>query len=236
MGSFGGDRRRRTALTAVLLPVAGAWLGHGVEALRLNGAAGLWAAVSGPVHLYMLPAGGVLALAVAVLAVRGWLLWQELGRRLSRARTLLRRAWRGGAVELDAPPPPPSRGVPAGPLRWWPVLAIAQVALYVVQENVETVVAGGRAPGLAVLGGVHGPVVLVQLGVALALAGAVALVLRLLQRRARVAAGCERLVRALLLHRGRRPVVRRRGLLWVRPPHDRHGTQLWSRPPPLAAV
>jgi hypothetical protein len=35
MGTFGGTRRQRTALGVVLLAVLGAWLGHGVEALRV---------------------------------------------------------------------------------------------------------------------------------------------------------------------------------------------------------
>jgi hypothetical protein len=220
-----------------VLTVLGAWLGHGVEAFRLEGASGLRVAVSGPVHLYMLPAGAAFALTATVAAVWCWRLWRDLGRRLARARGLLHRSWRGGAEEEPPAPqlPRPWTGVP--PLgRLWALLAVAQVLVYVVQENLETTIAGRSSPGLGVLGGVHQPVVLVQAGVAVVLAGIVALVCRLLDRRHRLAVRCERLVRALLLLRGRRVAARRGGLLWLRPPHDRLGAQLWCRPPPLAAV
>jgi hypothetical protein len=238
MGTFGGTRRQRTLLGAVLLAVLGAWLGHGVEAFRLGGVAGLWSAVSGTVHLYMLPLGAALALGVTLLGIRGWLLWQELGRRLSRARVLLRRAWRGGTTDHERPSQPPhAAGVPRTGIGWlWPLIAIAQLGLYVVQENVETVVSGGHAPGLAVLGGAHRPVFLIQLAVALLLAGIVALVLRRLDRRHRLAVRCERLAHALLVLTGRRQPSRRGGLLWLRPPYERLGAQLWCRPPPLGMV
>jgi len=232
MGWFGGTDRQRATVATVLLAVLGAWVGHGAEALRLRGTAGLVAAVTGPVHLYMLPTGALLGLAVALLGLRCWRLSRELGRRLIRARRLLRHAWRGGASE--APPPAPVTS--PGPGWLLALLAPAQVALYVVQENLEAVVAGGPAPGLGVLGGAHRSVVLVHLGVAGVLAGLVALVCHLLERRRRLAVRCERLVRALLLLRGRRPAARRRGLLWLRTPHERLGAQLWCRPPPLASL
>ena len=204
-----------------VVAVLGAWLGHGLEALRLQGPAGFVASVSGPIHLYMLPAAVGCAVSATVLAVWCWRLWRDLGRRLTRARWLLRRSWRGAAAELAAPDVR-HHGAGVPPFRLlWPALALAQLAIYVVQENLETTIAGRSAPGFGVLGGVHRPV---------------ALVCRLLERRHRLAVGCERLVRALLLLRGRRVAARRGGLLWLRPPHDRLGAQLWCRPPPLAAV
>ncbi|HVS44671.1 MAG TPA: hypothetical protein VMU20_20650 [Candidatus Dormibacteraeota bacterium] len=204
-----------------VVAVLGAWLGHGLEALRLQGPAGFVASVSGPIHLYMLPAAAGCAVSATVLAVWCWRLWRDLGRRLTRARRLLRRSWRGAAAELAAPDVR-HHGAGVPPFRLlWPALALAQLAIYVVQENLETTIAGRSAPGFGVLGGVHRPV---------------ALVCRLLERRHRLAVGCERLVRALLLLRGRRVAARRGGLLWLRPPHDRLGAQLWCRPPPLAAV
>jgi hypothetical protein len=239
MGRFGGtDRQRRLppAEWVAVLAVVGGWLGHGVEAFRLQGTAGLRMAVSGPVHLYMLPAGAALALSATVVAIWCWRLWRELGRRLARARGLLRRSWRGGAAEPPAAHLP-RRWTAVPPLgRLWALLAAGQVLVYVLQENLETTIDGRSAPGLGVLGGVHRPVVLVHLGVALVLAGVVALVCRLLDRRHRLVVGCERLVRALLLLRGRRVAVRRGGLLWLRPPYERLGAQLWCRPPPLASV
>jgi Flp pilus assembly protein TadB len=239
MGTFGGTRRQRTALGVVLLAVLGAWLGHGVEALRLEGVTGLSSALTGPVHLYMLPVGAVLVLVAALLGIQCWRLWLELGRRLSQARAQLRRAWRGGTGER--PPAAPERralAAASGGLGGWlcPLLAVAQIGLYVLQENLETVVSGGHAPGMAVLDGVHRPVVLVQLGVAVLLAGIVALVRRRLDRRSRQALRCERLARALLVLTGRRQPMRRGGLLWLRPPYERLGAQLWSRPPPLVTV
>jgi hypothetical protein len=233
---FGGTDRRRATLGAALLAVLGAWLGHGVEAFRLSGAAGLASGLTGPVHLYMLPVGVLLAFALVLVGVQCWRLSEELGRRLVHARRLLRRAWRGGAVAHPVKPPPTMAVATGGLGQLWPPLAVAQIGIYVLQENVETVVSGGHAPGLAVLGGVHRPVVLVQLGVALLLAGIVALVRRALHRRGRVAAACERLARALLVLTGRRPAERRRGLLWLRPPYERLGSQLWCRPPPLVPV
>ena len=238
MGWFGGTERRRGVPPAGLavLAVLGAWLGHGVEAFRLQGTAGLSMAVGGRVHLYMLPAGAAIAFSATLLALWCWRLWRDLGRRLTHARGLLHRGWRGGGVALPAPEVRhQGAGVPAF-FRLWPALALAQLAIYVVQENLETTIAGRSAPGLGVLGGVHRPIVLVHLGVALVLAGLVTLVCRLLDRRHRLAVRCERLVRALLLLRGRRVAARRGGLLWLRPPHDRLGAQLWCRPPPLASV
>ena len=239
MGSFGGTDRQRGAPPAeglAVLAVLGAWIGHGVEAFRFQGGSGLAMAVGGPVHLYMLPAGAAVAVCGTLLAVWCWRLWRDLGRRLTRARGLLHRSWRGRGAELPAPEA--RHRVAGGPafLRLWPVLAAAQVAIYVVQENLETTIGGRSAPGLGILGGVHRPVLLVHLGVALVLAGLATLVCRLLDRRHRLAVRCERLVRALLLLRGRRVAVRRSGLLWLRPPHDRLGAQLWRRPPPPAAV
>jgi hypothetical protein len=217
--------------------VLGAWLGHGVEALRLDGLTGLSSAVTGPVHLYMLPLGAFLALAVTLLGIQCWRLWLELGRRLSQARGLLHRTWRGGAGEPPPQAPPAAAAAASGRLGWlFPLLAVAQIGLYILQENLETVVSGGHAPGMAVLGGVHRPVVMVQLGVALMLAGIVAVVLRRLDRRGRQATRCERLAHSLLLLTGRRQPARRGGLLWLRPPHERLGAQLWSRPPPLVTV
>jgi hypothetical protein len=239
MGWFGGTDRRRGVTPAAglaVLAVLGAWLGHGLEAFRLQGASGLALAVGGRVHLYMLPAGAAVAVSATLLAVWCWRLWRDLGRRLTHARGLLRRSWRGGRAEVPAPEVGHHGARTPSFRRLWLVLAAAQVVLYVVQENLETTIGGRSAPGLDVLGGVHRPVVLVHLGVALVLAGVVALVCRLLDRRHRLAVGCERLVRALLLLRGRRVAERRAGLLWLRPPHDRLGAQLWCRPPPLASV
>ena len=150
MGTFGGTRRQRTALGAVLLAVLGAWLGHGLEALRLGGIAGLSSAVTGPVHLYMLPVGAVLALSLTLLGIQGWRLWRELGRRVHEARGLLRRAWRSGAGASPpgAAPPPPARAAAAGGLGWLcPLLAVAQIGLYVLQENIEAVAGGGTPRG-----------------------------------------------------------------------------------------
>src|SRR5207245_8812538 len=101
---------------------------------------------------------------------RCWQLWTELGLRLDRARAAVAAAWRGRQrSRLTAA----ATTVPSAPARmaalWLPV-ALLQIGLYLIQENVEAVVAGSPAPGLGAVWGAHWAAPLVHAGVALLLA------------------------------------------------------------------
>jgi hypothetical protein len=218
---------------AVLAALAGSWLGHTLEYLRVDGGAGLGGSLVAGAHAYMLPAGAMLALAAALAGARCWRGWLALGRRLDGAREALRRIARGERVDPSTPPAAVALSAPAGLFALWLPLAAAQVTLYLAQENLETLLAGGPAAGLSPVIGVHWAASAVQLGVALLLACGLLGAGRLLHDRARSVERCERLVRALwerLVHGPRQP----RGARRTAPtPVERFGRQLWSRPPPV---
>jgi hypothetical protein len=217
----------------VLVALIGAWLGHTLEYLRVIGGAGPGRSALAGVHAYMLPVGALLALAAAAAGGGCWGAWVGLGRRLDRARAGLARAWRGGRPGSAAPPVRTTAPVspPARLVALWLPLGAAQLGLYLAQENLESILAGGRAAGLGPLLGVHRAAAALQLGVALALAAALLLAGRLLAGRVRALERCERLLRTLWgrrrgggVPRGARPCLD--------PPVERFGRQLWSRPPP----
>ncbi|MDB5064263.1 MAG: hypothetical protein JWM18_697 [Chloroflexi bacterium] len=216
---------------AVLLLFVSAWIGHTLEYVRLNGAAGLDQAVLGASHLYMLPLGAVLTLLLAHRGLRWWRRWTALGERLERARTALRSA-------LHGRPPTPRRtprtgsvtSVPVALL--WAPLALGQVALYVLQESVEAAVAGRPAPGLGAVAGAHWAAPLVHAAVALVLATVVALAGRRLRGRATRLHRWERLVDHLVRACTRVAERPRPAPGWWPSPLQRFGAQLWSRPPP----
>jgi hypothetical protein len=216
----------------VLMALVGSWLGHTLEYLRVDGGAGMGRSLLTGVHAYMLPAGGLLALAAARAGVRCWRAWLVLGRRLDRARAALRRLTRGERVDLATSTPAVAVSAPAGLLALWLPLAAAQVTVYLAQENLETVLAGGPAPGLSPVAGIHWAAAAVQAGVALLLAAGLLAAGRLLRGRATTVERCERLLRALwerLLHGPRVPRGARRA---APTPVERFGRQLWGRPPP----
>jgi hypothetical protein len=117
----------------------------------------------------------------------------------------------------------------------WLVLTLLQLGTWTVQENLEAVASGRRAPLGAVLGGVHALAPLVQVEVALILAlGYVLVHGRFHRRRTRV-----EVLERLVAHRwARRPVVLPRPVLAAVPcaPLKRWGAQRWQRPPPAALL
>ena len=226
-------RRHAAAAAAVVVAaLLGAWLGHTLEYLRVGGAPGLGTALAAGVHVYMLPLGVLLVLAAAAGAAAGHRAWLGLGLRLDTTRAALFRALRG-----HAPGPAFAAGpvvsVPGRLLALWLPLGAVQIALYLGQENLETLLAGRPAAGLAPLLGAHRAAAGVQLAVALVLAAALLLAGRLLAGRARELARCVRLLRVLAWSRrcaGDAPAA---PILHLPAPVERFGRQLWSRPPPL---
>jgi hypothetical protein len=217
----------------VLLGLVGAWTGHLLEYVRVEGGAGLRDALLGSVHAYMLPLGALLATLVALGGLWWWRVWLALGRRLDAARLVLAGALRGHRV--TAMPRAPG-AQPSGAARWAALtllLAALQVGVYLAQENVEAVAAGLRPPGLAALGGAHALAPLVHLGVAALLAALALACARRLCGRAPSIGRCARLVRVLLATLTRAvPPPPPRAAEWHASPLDRLGRQLWRRPPP----
>ncbi|HEY2706042.1 MAG TPA: hypothetical protein VGL20_20365 [Candidatus Dormibacteraeota bacterium] len=230
----GHARHRWTAAGAALLPLLGVWLGHTAEYVRVHGPAGLREELAGTVHGYMLPAGILLALLAAAAGVRCAQVWQELGRRLHIARDTLAHAWRGASGPVPVTPHPLPR---SGPLRLSSVLlrlAPLQLALYVLQENLEACRAGLAAPGLGAIGGAHRAAPLVHLLVSACLTAVVVLLQRVLCRRGRAVLACQRLAGVLLaaLHRSAAAPPPRP--IWIASPRDRWTLHLLRRPPPAA--
>ncbi|HEY2702847.1 MAG TPA: hypothetical protein VGL20_04080 [Candidatus Dormibacteraeota bacterium] len=211
----------------------GAWLGHTLEYLRVvDGAPPVRSALAGA-HAYMVPVGALLALAAAAAGAGCWRAWLALGRRLDSARAGLAHAWRGGgtipagcAAGTAAVVSPPARLVAL-----WLPLGAAQLGVYLAQENIESVLAGGRAAGLGPVLGVHWAAAALQLGVALVLAAALLLAGRALAGRAGALERCERLLRTLWARR-RDDGVPRGARPCLDAPVERFGRRLWSRPPP----
>jgi hypothetical protein len=224
--------RRSAAGIVVLAALGGTWAGHTAEYLRIDGGAGLQRALLGGVHVYMLPLGAVLALAATVAGVRCWRAWLALGRRLDVARAALGRAWRGQRVGAELGRSPASVSAPSRWAALWLLLSALQVGLYLLQENIEAVVAGGAPSGLHPLLGMHSAAGPVQVAAALVLATALLVLGRRLRRRERAVDGCERLVRTLWQRLAVRAVGARRARAWIPSPADRLGAQLWRRPPP----
>ena len=110
---------------------------------------------------------------------------------------------------------------------------MAQIVLYVVQENVEAVASGHPAPGMAAITGIHWAAPFVHLYVALLLACVVRICQVLLHRREVVVERIEALVLAMV--RRRHDVAPRIDGARTRSvsPFERVGRHLWRRPPPL---
>lgn len=227
----GRGQRHLVGAGAVLLTFLGVWLGHCLEYMRLGGTIGLRAAMLGGTHLYMLPLGALLTLLTARLGVRAWRLWRGLGRRLELAHSLLVRTLRGRTSAI-VPAPRPCSTEAISVLLLWPPLALGQIGLYLLQENLEAVLTTGRASGLGVVLGVHWAAPLVHAAVALLLAAVVAVISRQMHDRGSRLHRCERLVAALHRARGCVAAPRPTRVSWSPSPLQRFGAQLWSRPPP----
>lgn len=210
----------------VLLAFTGTWLGHTLEYLRVQGSAGLARTMIAPVHLYMLPLGGCLSVLALVVGMSWLRSLGALAGRLQQLRQAMRQGRRVAASPTQLRPGPAERLCSL-----WLVLGLAQLALYLLQENIESVAGGRPAPGLGAVLGQHWAAAPIQLLVACALAG---LAVPLICRRVRLqrAVGChERLVFRLW---GRRPL--QAPSVPVEPPqftpHQLWGAQRWQRPPP----
>ena len=219
-----------------LLAMAGLWIGHSLEYIRVWGTRGFTTIAAGSVHAYMLPVGVALALAGAFVSLAAFRLWVRLGRRLDVAKaaltdSLLGRATRtrpAGDAALHAP------STTTALLLAWPVLSAVQIGLYLAQENLEAIRVGLPAPGFGAITGVHALAPAVHAVVALVLLLLVAAVARLFRRRTAVIAGIEGRIRRLVARR-RSIEVRRPVASAPAPPLRLLGAQLWCRPPPLPA-
>jgi hypothetical protein len=226
-------RRARVAASAsVLLAFVGLWIAHTLEYLRVWGAAGIVGSITNPVHAYMLPLLGVLAILGALCGLRLWRAWQTLNQRLARAVLGLRSVWRG--QDARVPDAPPLSSPVARLAAIWLPLAGAQVVLYLIQENVEAIARAQPAPGLGAITGIHWAAPFVHLYVSFLLACGTRICQVLLHRREVVVARAEALLRVALRRRrtAPRPVVARAHHPRSSP-LDRLGRHLWRRPPPL---
>jgi hypothetical protein len=214
-----------------LVALVGAWTGHTLEYVRVAGGAGLAGSLLSGAHAYMLPVGALLALTAALCGARCRRAWLLLGRRLDRLHAALRGALRGRVPTAPSASPPVSP--PARLIALWLPLGAAQIALYLVQENLEAAFAGAPAPGLGPVLGVHAGAAAVQMGVALVLAAVLLLGARLLARRALSVERCERLLRVLRDRLVTGPRTPGRARAFDPAPVERFGRQLWSRPPPV---
>ena len=209
----------------VLAAVAGAWLAHGLEYVRVWGWGGFGSSAARQIHTYMGPIGLVL-LALAFVGV-------EVGLRSFRRLERLLLGLSEGTVDLrDASPVSRRFELPITSLL--ALLWVLQLVLYVVQENVELRAIGVHQPALGVLTGPHQLVAAVHLLVAAALAGALWLLHRPIIRLAEVV---RQVVAWLAATRRRKliPVLSKRAVLsWT--PAERWGTQRWCRPPPQSAA
>ena len=223
--------RRSPRWPILLTALAGAWVGHFVEYVRVDG----WHAGLGDmttsIHSYFFPAGAALmVLAVAVLLVARQA-WVALGNRLRAAEIGL---WRRPVAAPTGAADRSTHEVGLFPL--WVALTSLQTGTWVVQENLEAVASRHHAPLLGVMGGVHWMAPLVQAEVALILGVFYWVIQRwFVARRSRLA-----FVEGLSL----RKWSARYGLLpnpsratsVPSTPLDRWGAQRWLRPPPLAPV
>lgn len=218
------SRVRPAAL--VVAALIGTWVGHSLEYLRVWGSARFPDAMARSAHAYMGPLG-VILLALAVTTSVGAL---RALRRLDRRVTILRRS-RWAARNAGDDWLPRSTGevdFPAFVAALW----LVQLALYVVQENLEARAFGMTAPGWGAISGVHALAPIVHLVVATLAAAVVwcfrhrvAALVAEVRRAQRRLARCQRLPAFV----GTPSVPS-----WT--PLQRWGSQLWARPPPVFAL
>jgi hypothetical protein len=216
---------------ATLLVFASVWVGHTVEYIRVAGSAGLRAELFGSVHAYMVPVALVI-LCLGTLAAGWWYrAWCALGVRLAKAEVSIATAWRGGDVESCEPGTSSTAHTRA--LALWLLLAPIELAIYLLQENIESIHSGLGAPELGPITGIHAAAPIVHLSVLLLGSILVEFATRRLERRAEQVESAIRLLR-LIVARRRRPELRSRTVprLWLPAPVQLFGRQLWRRPPP----
>ena len=181
------------------------------------------------VHLYMLPLGVVL-LGAALLGGALWLrALNAMAGRLAQLRVALRRGASLAPRPHRARPAVPGIAADFGSL--WVLLAVTQVVLYLLQENVEARLVGLRWPGLTALSGQHWAAAPIHLAVAAVLAAVMTLLLGRRARLERIVEDHERLLARLWAGRvSRTDPAPRLGV--SRTPLQRWGAQRWARPPP----
>jgi len=127
--------------------------------------------------------------------------------------------------------------MPARLLSLWLPITVAQILLYVLQENIESAAAGRSLPGITVLFGVHWAAPLIHAAVALLLSALILLATWKIHGKANVLARIVRVHNALRQWLSRAPSelspTRFCDLVTGLP--ERLGTAIWQRPPPVAA-
>jgi hypothetical protein len=229
--------RASLAPLVVLLVFCGVWVSHTLEYLRVEGTYALREEMTGSVHAYMLPVAGVLFVLAALTGAVWWRLWTSAGSQLERARIALAAALRNQDAGWARGRPLPVPSFASSLVLLWIPLSIAQLIVYVVQENVEYSAVGAPLPGLGVISGANEPALWIHVGVALALATLVTFLGRGLRDRVASATRSETLVCALLARLRRAPVQ----VAVPRPQHlptplERLGSAVWKRPPPGSAL
>ncbi|HEV3234151.1 MAG TPA: hypothetical protein VG329_06345 [Candidatus Dormibacteraeota bacterium] len=227
-----GLKRSLAAWLVISLAVlTSTWLGHTLEYLRLRGADGTGQQLLGSVHAYMLPLALVLEILVILAMAAFYRAWRALGVRIQQAEAAIALAWRGKYPDLSGRPLRPIRAITGRSL--WMMLAPVELALYVIQENVEAMRIGLGAPGLGVVTGVHWPAIFVHMAILLILCNLLAAALHMLVKRARGVDQVERLVRLIGRRLRRQNNAPRLVPVWLATPIQRFGRHLWRRPPPL---
>jgi hypothetical protein len=222
----------------VLLALVGEWVAHAATWF-LTGGATPGHALSGATHTYLRPVG--LALVGSAVLV-SWFVWrglQHLGAMAASFRSAARRA---GRLPSWPGSRPPGHGTAAAapasvrPGQLWGALLSVQLAVYLVQENVEAHAAGLATPGLHVLTAHHGSALVVHAAVAL-LAAMLAVEVgdRWVERRHDVAVAA-RAYRAVTWRRTIAPAGLRHDAVVSDSPLDRIGRSILSRPPPLLSA
>lgn len=151
--------RRLRFTSLALLALIGTWLGHGFEYGLIAGWRGVALGLWGPVHSYMLPAACLLLLGSFLLSLHILAVAEATQRRAAELWRGLRRGIR------RAPDTHVSTAAPR-PLALFSGMAAGQLALYLIQENVEASVAGATVPGLGAVTGAHWSAPLVQVALA----------------------------------------------------------------------
>lgn len=221
-------RAYATVALFFLVAVAGEWIVHQLEYLIEYGRQFGPEMAATPHRYYMGPAGAALAAGTLLALTLTALALRLHGLEYRRLRQLLPRS----VQELG-----PRPYVPASPraiARTTLVLAIMQIAVYLVQENLEAMAEGLSLPGLQTLiGAQHLTVLPLHLLIALCLATILWTAVSLLRRSRSLVQQIRLLVRLFLSGQGARPHPR--PVLETVPNREFISRSRSLRSPPLAA-
>ena len=233
---------------AVLSVLAGLWIGHTLEVLQLASgrvelSGGVFVSRSlsvsafGGIHGYMLGAGAVLILLAAVFSF--WLarLWGHLSRALGSTQRQLARLLRTGNAGDCQVEVARASSAPTRVLALWIPMALAQILLYLAQENIESTIQGYPLPGFSVLTGDRWAAGFIQAGVALFLTLAILAATWPIRRKARTLGAFQKILvaRCRALFRSEIAASPRLTSERITSLSDILGTHLWQRPPPRTA-